>query len=149
MQHRFTTYTTRLVKETVGTYPTSNRMKSAKDIHQVMTQVIRLHECPEENLYGLYLNTKNVIIGIQMISKGTLNASLVHPREVLRGAILANACGMIICHNHPSGNCEPSVTDTNVTANIKQACALMGIPLLDHVVIAENEYFSYRDQNRL
>jgi len=66
----------------------------------------RLHEQAGEEFHSVYLNTKNEIVGMEMISKGTLNASLVHPREVFKGALLANANALILAHNHPSGTCS-------------------------------------------
>jgi len=81
---------------------------------------------------------------MEMISKGTLNASLVHPREVFKGALLANAHAIIIAHNHPSGDVEPSIADKTSTEKLVDAGKLLNIEILDHVIIgSKGGYFSF------
>jgi len=92
------------------------------------------------------LDTKSKVIGINTVSVGSINASIVHPREVLKPAILSNAVGIIIGHNHPSGEPTPSREDKEVTNRIDQACQIIGIQLLDHIVLGENGYYSMKDQ---
>ncbi len=99
-----------------------------------------------EHFVGLYLNGANRIIGIHTITIGILNSSLVHPREVFKPAILSNATGIILAHNHPSGDPEPSLEDRRITNQIAEAGRLLGIPLLDHIIIGENRYFSFKDE---
>ena len=95
------------------------------------------------------LNTKNHIVGVMEVTRGTLDSSLVHPREVFRGAILHNAASIILCHNHPSGDSAPSREDMKVTERIKQAGKVLGIDLLDHVIIGNGEYTSIREEGLL
>lgn len=99
-------YSVRLVRESSITFihPAITRCDIAYDFFCK----IGLQDKASEEFYALYLDTKNKIIGLEMISRGTLNASLVHPREVFKGAFLANANSIMLAHNHPSGNTEPS-----------------------------------------
>jgi DNA repair protein RadC len=88
-----------------------------------------------EQFVALYLNARNRVIAHHIVSVGTANTCLVHPREVFKPAILKNACGLIIAHNHPSGGSEPSEADLELTKRLKDAGTLLGIELLDHVII--------------
>lgn len=90
-----------------------------------------------EHFVILMLDTKNVVIGFHTVSIGTLDASIVHPREVFKPAILANSAGIIAAHNHPSGDPEPSVQDKMVTQRLREAGVLLGIELLDHIITGE------------
>ena len=84
-----------------------------------------------------------------LIFIGTLNQSLVHPREVFRPAITDNAAGIIICHNHPSGTLEASMADIQITQRLKEVAKLVGIELLDHVILSKNGYYSFSDEGLL
>lgn len=87
-----------------------------------------------EHFLVVSLDTKNQPVSVNVCHIGSLNASLVHPREVLKVAILSNAAAVMVGHNHPSGNTEPSREDIEVTKRLKEACELMGIHLLDHLI---------------
>lgn len=91
------------------------------------------------------LDTKNKVIGINTVSIGSLNSSTVHPREVLKPAILSNSAGIIISHNHPSGDPTPSREDLDITKRLVDACELIGVQLLDHIVIGD-EYLSFKEK---
>ena len=93
----------------------------------------------------LNLRTKGQVININVVGIGTLNNVLIHPREVYKSAILCNASNIILAHNHPSGNPEPSRQDMDVTKRLAEAGRLMGIEVLDHVVVADDRYFSFRE----
>jgi len=97
----------------------------------------------------LLLSTKHDVIGYHEVSRGTLDASLVHPREVFKAAILANASAIVLAHNHPSGNPAPSPEDHQVTRRLAQAGHLLGIHVLDHVVIGDDGYVSFRERGLL
>jgi len=88
-----------------------------------------------ELFVGLYLNARNQVVAHHVISIGTTNANLVHPREVFKPAIIKNACSVIVAHNHPSGGTDPSEADLEVTKRLTDAGQLLGIELLDHVII--------------
>ena len=92
------------------------------------------------------LNTKNSIVGIQEITRGSLSASIVHPREVYKAAILHNAASIILAHNHPSGSPSPSREDIAVTERILKAGKILDIPLLDHVIIGDPRFVSLKEK---
>ena len=102
---------------------------------------------PEENLMVLCLNTKNRIIHSALVSKGTLNSSLVHPREVFKQAIRIHAASIIIAHNHPSGDSiNLSSEDINITNRLKECGKLLGIELLDHIIIGDGTFTSLKEK---
>lgn len=98
-----------------------------------------------EILSAIYLNSNTKPIGHYVVSIGTLSCSLVHPRELFRPAITANAASIIVFHNHPSGETDPSQEDRNATKRIKKAGEILGIPLLDHIIYADGECYSFRE----
>lgn len=107
-----------------------------------------------EQFIVLCLDAKTQPIGVNIVSIGTLTLSIVHPREVFKSAILLNAAGIIVAHNHPSGDITPSKEDDTLTARLKQASDIMGIRFLDHLVLGETPngkplHFSYADEGRL
>ena len=92
------------------------------------------------------LNTKNEIVNISVVHIGSLNASVVHPREVFKTAILSNSASIICAHNHPSGHPDPSREDIEVTKRLAEAGKILGIELLDHVIIGDNKYYSLKEK---
>lgn len=103
----------------------------------------------KERFIVLFLNTKNRIIGEQTISEGTLTGCLVHPREVYQSAILKHAAAIIVAHNHPSGDPNPSREDRELTDMLFKAGKTIGIPLLDHIVIGDGIYYSFQENSLL
>lgn len=99
----------------------------------------------QENVVALYLNTKNEIIKKETIFIGSLNSAVAHPREIFKGAVRYSAARIIIAHNHPSGNTEPSEADFSFTRRMVDAGELMGIEVLDHFIIGEKDYLSLRE----
>lgn len=98
----------------------------------------------------LNLRTKGQVINMNIVSMGTLNTALVHPREVFKSAILSNACAIILVHNHPSGNCTPSPQDMQITENLRKCGELLGIPVKDHIIIGGGkEYYSFMENGLL
>jgi len=94
-----------------------------------------------------FLDTKNKIMKREIISMGILDASIIHPREVFRGAILFSASKIILSHNHPSGDCTPSNEDIQITKKLKEAGEMVGIAVIDHVIIgSENKYWSAAEE---
>lgn len=106
----------------------------------------RLRHKEQEELICMMLDTKNHLLGEEMIFKGTVNASLVSPREVFLAAISYHAVGILLVHNHPSGDPAPSQADLDFTQRILEAGELLGIPLLDHIIIGDCRYLSFRQQ---
>ena len=103
----------------------------------------------QEHLVALYLNTQNQIIHQQTIFIGSATRSIAEPREILHYAIKHMATSLILVHNHPSGAVSPSRNDDHVTKLVKEACELMGIVLLDHLIVSHSSYFSYREKTDL
>ena len=104
----------------------------------------------EHEYFGvLCLNTKNRILTNKIISEGSLTCSVVHPREVLAAAIANHAASILCYHNHPSGDPCPSEEDKNLTQVLNESCKIMGIPLLDHVVIGDGRYYSFKEHGKL
>lgn len=95
---------------------------------------------------ALYLNTKNYILSLDIISIGSLNASIVHPREILRPAIQNSAASMLLAHNHPSGDPTPSREDSVFTKRMAKCGELIGIQLLDHIIVGEGSYISLKER---
>lgn len=98
----------------------------------------------QEHFLAVYLDAKNHILEYRILFKGTLDASLVHPREVFKEALLVSACRILVIHNHPSQDLTPSRADQRMTQRLKQAGELVGIELLDHLIVSSTDYFSFR-----
>lgn len=103
----------------------------------------------QEILKALLLNTRNRVLKIETISVGTFNFSVIHPREIYRVALRHNAASIILIHNHPSGSPEPSFDDIQVTKQIAKGGKMVGIRLLDHIIIANEDYISLKEENLL
>lgn len=100
----------------------------------------------QEHFVALYLNVKNQVIHKQTIFIGSLNSSIVHPREIFKEAIKRSAASIICAHNHPSGNASPSPEDIEVTKRLQEAGFILGIELIDHLIIGDYQYFSLKEQ---
>lgn len=114
-------------------------LRIAKDVFEYVKD---MRELSREHLRGIYLDSHNRVIHDEMISIGTINSNLVHPREVFRGAIEYNAAAVILVHNHPSGIVAPSDTDISITNQLIEAGKIMGIHLLDHVIVTKDSFAS-------
>ncbi len=101
-----------------------------------------IRDSRREHFVAFYLNSRNSLIAREVISVGTLDASLVHPREVFEPALRHGAAGVIVAHNHPSGDCDPSGDDVLITKRLRQAGELMGVELFDHVIISNKTWKS-------
>jgi len=99
----------------------------------------------EEHFIAFYLDAKYQVVGYHEVSKGTLNASLVHPREVFKAAVLSNAYAIIVAHNHPSGSVSPSREDIETTKTLIKAGQLMGIQVVDHCIVSSESMNSLRE----
>jgi DNA repair protein RadC len=101
----------------------------------------------QEYFYCLYLNQQKKLIDKKLLFKGTLNKSLVHPREIFKGAYLSSAAYIICIHNHPSGNVIPSNEDIIITENLVKIGKMQGIPVIDHIIIGDNNYYSFYEND--
>ncbi|MCI6544337.1 MAG: JAB domain-containing protein, partial [Phascolarctobacterium succinatutens] len=97
----------------------------------------------------ILLNSKNKVIGTELVSEGSLTNSVVHPREVFLPAILQHAASICVAHNHPSGDPQPSIEDRQLTAVLLAAGQTLGIPLLDHLIIGDGAYYSFQEDGAL
>lgn len=130
-------------QETLEMESILSSQKLAKKMQQ------ELGDKKQEHLVALYLNTQNQIIHQQTIFIGSATRSIAEPREILHYAIKHMATSLILVHNHPSGAVAPSLNDDHVTKLVKEACDLMGIVLLDHLIVSHSSYFSYREKTDL
>ncbi len=108
-----------------------------------------LRTAKKEHFVALYLNARNQLLSKETISIGTLNASLIHPREVFKSAIDHLAASILIAHNHPSGDCEPSDDDLEVTKRLKEAGKILGIDVVDHVIVTGKGFASFKEKGLL
>jgi DNA repair protein RadC len=145
--YRIPIYQVRLVRD--GSQRAERKKVSAPSaaaevLHQYLADADR------EHFVVLLLDTQNQIIGIHTVTVGTLDASLVHPREVFKPAILANAASVVLAHNHPSGDPAPSPEDRTVTRQLQDAGALLGIEVHDHLVLGDApRYYSFAEAGGL
>ena len=137
-------YRVTLVKERTAHY---GKMGSSHDAVAILGQY--LEGTDREHFVVLLLDRKNKIIGINTVSIGSLTASICHPREVFKAAILSNAAAVICGHNHPSGDPTPSPEDKAMTTRLVEAGTLLGIQVLDHIVIGDDRHYSFADAETL
>jgi DNA repair protein RadC len=122
-------------------------ISSPQDVANLLMPEIR--DAKQEHFKALLLDAKNRLIKVVTISKGSLDESIAHPRDVFREAIAGNACSLIVAHNHPSGDPTPSQADKTVTLRLAQGGALLGIDLLDHIIIGDNRFVSLKERGVL
>jgi DNA repair protein RadC len=114
-------------------------IRNAKDVFDYLTDMRNLQK---EHLRGIYLNSHNRILRDEVITIGTVNSNIIHAREVFRPAIECNAAAVILAHNHPSGELQPSKEDVDITADLVRAGKILGISILDHVIITKDSFAS-------
>lgn len=131
----------KLVRETYSTK--GPIIKSPEDVAKLVSY---LETEDREHFLCIHLDTKNKVLGIETVSIGTLNSNLVSPREVFKGAILSNCCGIICVHNHPSGEIEESENDRKITKQLAEAGKVLDIELLDHIIIGQGKYASLKER---
>ena len=136
----------KMVKEHSVLY-SARRIQSSSDADALVRQF--LEELDREAMMVVALNAKSEPTCLQVISTGSLSSSIVHPREVFKVAILSNAYSILLAHNHPSGDTTPSQEDLNITKRIKSVSEIMGIPILDHLIIGSNGYYSFKENGEL
>ncbi len=142
--HEWVGYRTyvKLVRENSG-FHRPYLVKAPVDVYRAFA---KLSECDRERFYAVHLDGQNRVCGVELVSQGTVGSSLVTPREVYKSAILANASGIILVHNPPSGDTSPSREDLQVTERLTKAGELLGIRLLDSLVVTEGAYHSQREE---
>jgi DNA repair protein RadC len=129
-------------------YPTDSTdryVKTPKDAYEIIKKDVFNKD--QEYLFLLTLDVRNKLISKDLLSKGTINETLIHPREIFKKALAKNACSIILVHNHPSNNPDPSEEDIRVTRRIFKAGINIGIPLTDHLVVTNDNFVSMKAQN--
>jgi DNA repair protein RadC len=126
--------------------PVSDQMHSAKDFYHEMGDFCNIGQ---EAFAVITLNQKNMIIDTHVIGLGSVSKVLVHPREVFRTAIIDGASSIVLVHNHPSGDCKPSLDDKKITERMNSVGELVGIKLLDHIIVSHKGYLSFVDEGIL
>jgi len=120
-------------------------IREPKEVYEYLKN--QMENLKKEQLKGLYLDSRNKLIYEELISLGTLTTNLIHPREVFRPAIEKSAAAIILVHNHPSGDPEPSEDDIKITQQLIEASKLINIEILDHIIIGKGKYISFKDKN--
>ena len=137
----------KVVKESSVLYET-RKIRNPYDAYTLVKNL--LEDNDREKFIVACLDTKNQPVNIQVVSIGSLNSAIVHPREVFKIAVLSNASSIICFHNHPSGNINPSGEDENITRRLKECGEILGIGLVDHIIVGDNnEYFSFKENNKI
>lgn len=124
--------------------PASTRIRGAEDVANLL--MLDFKDCETEQFKSVLLSTKNDVLKVVGISRGGLDNTSAAPREVFRQAVRENAAAIIVCHNHPSGDPEPSRTDIELTRSLCEAGRTLGIPVLDHVVFGDGRFVSMKER---
>lgn len=145
--YRIPRYRVQLVREGSQSAPVKT-ITSPMDAYTILHEW--LDDQDREMFCVMMLDTRNTVIGLNVVSVGTLNASLVHPRECFKPCLLANCAAVILAHGHPgSGDPDPSQEDLAITARLKQGGELLGIPVLDHLIIGDGRFVSLKERGLL
>jgi DNA repair protein RadC len=124
-----------------------DKITTSKDAYDIVHSIFV--DLPHEEFWLLILNRANLVIKKELISRGGVSGTVVDTKIIFKAAVENYASSIIICHNHPSGNIKPSEADVRITKNIKEAGKLMEIPLLDHLIVTETEFYSFADEGML
>ena len=134
-------------RRTAGEILERVRITSSKDVAQFLQT--HISDLPYEVFAVVFLNRSNKVIHFEIISRGGITGTVADPRVILKLALLHGATSLILSHNHPSGNLQPSRADDIITKNILEAASLVDIKLLDHLIVSEDGYYSYLDEGKM
>lgn len=123
------------------------KITASKDIYTLMKEEIG--NLPHEEIWAIYLNQRNEVIHYMKITQGSAVASIFDIKKILKEAILRDAQGLAMCHNHPSGNLRPSIQDDQITQKMREGAKSMDLRFIDHIIVTSDGYYSYADQGRL
>lgn len=140
------TFSIRIVKEKSGRYDLEKYICSPKDVVNLGKAVLQIDTYTEEVFAMITLNVKNKVTGVFEVSRGSLNTTVAHPREIYKRALLQNAASIIVFHNHPSGNPEPSKEDIDFNNRLCEVGKIIGIPVLDNIIIGDGKYVSLKER---
>jgi len=145
--------TTKKVQEITARYRRSNltefKVTSSQIVSDTVRDIFPVEIDHREAMVCLYLNRANMVVSWGTISVGGISGTTIDNRVIMQQALMCNASSIILVHNHPSGNTEPSSTDINVTDKLKEVAKIMEIPLLDHLIITAKSYYSFSDNGLL
>lgn len=127
--------------------PRKTPLSNSEIIYKMMRHHIGNED--HEEIWALYLDRKHCLLSKRRISMGNSTSSIYDPRPIIKHALFENAESIVMCHNHPSGNLTPSPQDDNITRGLRDACKLMNIRMLDHIIVTVNGYYSYADNGRI
>ncbi|PKO18701.1 DNA repair protein RadC [candidate division BRC1 bacterium HGW-BRC1-1] len=144
--YRIPVVSLRLVREKSSSYA-EKQITDSRATYNLFRSLVEDRD--REHLWLICLDTKNRVNCLAEIAIGSLNAAIVHPREVFKTALLANAATVIVLHNHPSGDCAPSHEDRTITKRLVEAGKLLGVPMLDHIIIGNGRFYSFADEGGL
>lgn len=139
-------YSREVIREDMPLYLATERFTSPLQIFEMFKDLVLE---TKEHFLCLHLDGKNRIVCLDRVSVGSLNQSIVHPREVFKSACIISAAGIILVHNHPTGDPNPSPEDITITRRLKEAGELIGIPILDHIIIGDGQYVSFVERGLL
>jgi len=143
-------FSLRVVKENGGRYDLDKTINNPIAARNLFIEVAELDKRSEEVFVMATIDVRNKVTGLFEVSTGTLNSSLVTPREVFKRAILQNAAGIVLGHNHPSGNIDASSDDINITKKLVKSGKILGINVVDHIIIgSEGNYSSMKEENQI
>ena len=140
-------YTIELVKESELLYADMGKASGPRELVTLFNKIFRMDVQAEEVFCIICFDTKNRPIASFEVSRGGLASAIVHPREVFKRALLANSASIAVGHNHPSGETDPSKEDIQLVKRLQEAGHLLGVPLLDSIIIGDNAYYSWKEEN--
>lgn len=138
-----------LVCEDTIKYEGAQTLNSPEAVYKFIKETLHLEEYAEENLYAIGVSASGGVTGFFKISQGTSNCSLVNPAGIFRRLLLDNSQTFFVVHNHPSNNIYPSQADLQMTNELNKAGKILGIPLLDHIIVGETSYYSFKEKEAL
>jgi len=143
-------FSLRVVKENGGRYDLNKTINNPIAARNLFIEVAELDKRSEEVFVMATIDVRNKVTGLFEVSTGTLNSSLVTPREVFKRAILQNAAGIVLGHNHPSGNIDASSDDINITKKLVKSGKILGVNVVDHIIVGnEGNYSSMKEENHI
>jgi DNA repair protein RadC len=145
----FKKYDVRLIKEHSGLYDLDKKITSSTQAADICRQLYDMHELSYEKMIILTLDTQLQVVGCFEVARGTIDESVIYPREIATRALLTNAKAVILAHNHPSGKPKPSAADINMTKKVKDVLTMLGMNLLDHIIVAHEKTYSMADHGQL
>ena len=142
---------TRYIEHMIYLKDSKIQVNGAQEVAKVFQDILALEdkiEQEKEHYYVMHLNIRSQVMMVELVTVGTLTSSLVHPRETFRRAVMGGAASIIIAHNHPSGEVDPSDEDMKVTRVMLDAGNILGITMLDHIIFTTDDYYSFKNNGK-